>query len=111
DAVLYQYVCLYAETEGIRTDRAALTKLSADLMRVVEKKLRGEALVGAVTEIVKLQILRSKQLVQLRQGHMALRQYLVEFGMTPAARTRVDQQPEAEPESPLDRFTKPRRPF
>ena len=41
---------------------------------------------------------------------MALRQYLVEFGMTPAARDRAKPAGDSQqkPVNPLDRFTKPR---
>ena len=88
DAALYQYCCLFAETEGIRTaqrqNAALVTKLHAAVAR-----LRGEQVVEAIAQIVRLRHLDAKHTVQLRQGHMALRQYLVEFGMTPAARSRV----------------------
>jgi len=109
DAALYQYAQLFAETEAIRTDRAALKELSATLMTAIQR-LRVDALVDAAAEIVKLQFLLAKHTAQLRQGHMALRQYLVEFGMTPAARTRVTAQPDEAhtPLNPLDRFTKGR---
>jgi Phage terminase, small subunit. len=109
DAALYQYALLFAETEAIRTDRLALKQLSADLMTAIQR-LKGDALVDAATEIVKLQFLLAKHTAQLRQGHMALRQYLVEFGMTPAARTRVTAQPDDAhtPVNPVDRFTKAR---
>jgi hypothetical protein len=40
---------------------------------------------------------------------MALRQYLVEFGMTPSSRTRVTPPADKPPTAnPLDRFTQPR---
>ena len=35
----------------------------------------------------------ARQGVQLRQGSRALRQYLIEFGLTPSARTRVTVPP------------------
>lgn len=88
DAALYQYVQLFAETEQIKVDNIATRKLSTDLKKAVQA-LEGEMLVEAIGEIVKLQQLLAKQTVQLRQGHMAIRQYLVEFGMTPSARGRV----------------------
>lgn len=106
DAVLYQYVMLFFETDGIRTEQAELSKLSAELKKAV-RKLDGSDLVAAVGEIVKLQQIMAKQRTQLRQGHMAIRQYLVEFGLTPAARTRVKLSPKDEkPASRLDRWTK-----
>lgn len=88
DAALYQYVQLFAETEQVKTDHADVRKLSADLKKSTDT-LEGRDLVDAIKEIVTLQFLIGKQTLQLRQGHMAIRQYLVEFGMTPSARTRV----------------------
>lgn len=88
DAALYQYVQLFAETEAVKVDHQQLHKMSRDLKRLV-KKLDGSELVEAIGKIVVLQQLAQKQSMQLRQGHMAIRQYLVEFGMTPAARGRV----------------------
>lgn len=88
DAALYQYVRLFAEVETIQVDHLALRKLTETLKRAI-RKLNGSELVAAVGEIVKLQQILAKHTVQLRQGHMAVRQYLVEFGMTPSARGRV----------------------
>jgi hypothetical protein len=45
--------------------------------------------------MVTLLIAIAKATRDLRQGHMAIRQYLVEFGMTPSARTRVKLPPAA----------------
>jgi len=104
DAALYQYVQLFAETEEIKGDNARVRKLSGSLKKLAAK-LEGSALVEAIAEIVKLQFIIARQTVQLRHGHMALRQYLVEFGMTPAARTRVKLPPgAAKPTSKLERF-------
>lgn len=88
DAALYQYCCLFAETEGILTSRRTNAALVQRLKQAI-RKLRGEAMVAAITQIVQLKKLEAKHTAQLRQGHMAVRQYLVEFGMTPAARSRV----------------------
>jgi phage terminase small subunit len=88
DAALYQYCLLFAETETLRIEAARLATLGKTLKRQL-KKLEGADLVELVGKIVMLEQLRSRTLQQLRQGHMAIRQYLVEFGMTPSARTRV----------------------
>jgi len=93
DAALYQYASLYAETEQIKVDQAAqrrlLATLRADLQRTRD---RSDRLV--LTErMVTLHITIAKATRDLRQGHMAIRQYLVEFGMTPSARTRVKLPP------------------
>lgn len=96
DAALYQYVELYAETEAVKTDNANVRKLSKEL-KAAAKNLEGMELVQAIGEIVKLQQILAKQTQQLRQGHMAIRQYLVEFGMTPSARSRVKVAPGGKP--------------
>jgi phage terminase small subunit len=138
DAALYQYCCMFAETEAIAvaqrgtvallvTLQAAIDRwnrlvdrleaaenaktLSADAFAqsVLERGAYGNRIFDATEQIVQLKKLEAKYPTQLRQGHMALRQYLVEFGMTPAARSRVQPSPDAPtPASPIDRFTKPR---
>lgn len=88
DGVLYQYCRLFAETEAI-----AVTQLeTASTIDLLEENLRGEDrenLLEVCQEITKLKQLESRYTTQIRQGRMALRTYLVEFGMTPAARSRV----------------------
>lgn len=122
DAALYQYVCLFAETEGIlgsKRDNALLIKtLLATIHALVEAAAtdrdgvqeRVVDIESAVAQIVELKKLEAKHTTQQRQGHMAIRQYLVEFGMTPAARTRVTAQPDEAHTvpNPLDQFTKAR---
>lgn len=88
DAALYQYCKLFSETEALEVDREAGRKMTQALRRQTQR-LDGAELVEAITQIVKLKHLEGKIAVQIRQGRMALRQYLVEFGMTPSARTRV----------------------
>lgn len=106
DAVLYQYSCLFAETEGIksarRTNARLIKKLETALGRV-----RGDDQIAAVASaIVQVQKLDAKHGQQLRQGRMAIRQYLVEFGMTPAARSRVKPTADAKKSAnPLDEYT------
>lgn len=109
DAVLYQYCCLFAETEEILTARDGNARLIVKLQAAIERVRKGDLIVEAIAQIVQLKKLESKHATQLRQGHMALRQYLVELGMTPAARSRVlPAADSAPPVNPLDRFTKPR---
>ena len=109
DAALFQYCCLFAETEAIgvahRTNVALVDKLQA----AIDKLRDGEQIVRAIESIVQLKKLEVKSTAQLRQGHMAVRQYLVELGMTPAARSRVkvpDNTP-AEPTDPFAEFDSP----
>jgi phage terminase small subunit len=92
DAALYQYAKLYAETEQIEADQAEVRRLALTLAKPI-KKLQGATLVDALQTITALRGLIAKATRDLRQGHMAIRQYLVEFGMTPSARTRVKLPP------------------
>ena len=109
DAALYQYVRLFAETEQIIEDHAQLRKVSRDLKKLAQK-LEGAELVEAIGKIVVLQQLAQKQSTQLRLGHMAIRQYLIEFGMTPSARNRVKVPKDAAPPAnPLDKFVNRKR--
>ena len=103
DAALYQYVQLHAETESITADNTRVRSLSASLKKAI-KNLDGMELVEAIDKIVSLQHIISNQVRQLRQGHMALRQYLVEFGMTPTARSRVKANGGQKPASKIDAF-------
>lgn len=94
DAALYQYACLFGEIETQKGEGARLDKLSREL-KDTAGDLDGQALVDAIGHIVTLQHIKARIATQLRQGHMAIRQYLVEFGMTPSARTRVKALPVA----------------
>jgi P27 family predicted phage terminase small subunit len=102
DAALYQYCCLFAETEGILDTRRTNAQLVTRLLTAVDT-LDDDARVQAIAQIVQLKRLDAKYTTHLRQGHMALRQYLVEFGMTPAARSRV-KVPETPPADPFAEF-------
>jgi len=110
DGALYQYCQLFAETEAI-----AVTQLeTASTIDLLEDNLSGpkeerEDLLQVAQEITKLKQLEARYITQVRQGRMALRGYLVEFGMTPAARSRVKVIPSAKdkddtPKSPLARI-------
>lgn len=88
DAALYQYCRLFAETEAI-----AVTQLeTAGSIAILEENiagLKGPDLVAVFQEISKLRQLEARYTNQIRQGRMAQRVFLVEFGMTPASRGRV----------------------
>jgi P27 family predicted phage terminase small subunit len=86
DAALYQYVSLFDETEAIKADMAHTRALLAG---VTVDGLGGTDLVAALDALYQLKANLRRERVQLRQGHMALRQFLVELGMTPTARSRV----------------------
>lgn len=138
DAALYQYCCLFAETEAIvvaqrgtiallvplvaaverwnrlvdRLEKAELATTMTDealVQSIIDRAKYGVQIVEATAQIVQLKKLEAKYPTQLRQGHMAVRQFLVEFGMTPAARSRVQPAVDTEkPVSPLDRFMRTR---
>jgi|KBSSwiStaDraftv2_1062776.scaffolds.fasta_scaffold09316_6 Phage terminase, small subunit. len=126
DAALYQYVCLFAETEAILTARrenaalvkkllAAVTRIESSLKELAAADRVAETvtvvdvgdLTEAIAQVVKLRQLDTKLTTQLRQGHMAVRQYLVEFGMTPAARSRVKVPTTPETKDPFAEFDDP----
>lgn len=99
DAVLYQYCQLFAETERILVTQLE-TGASVDILEENLAGLKGPDLVAAFQEISKLRALESRYGSQIRQGRMSVRQYLVELGMTPSARSRVKapaQKPSIDP--------------
>lgn len=103
DAALYQYALLFAETEAVSTARAGTAQNIAALEIAMADLVDGE-FVEALRQLVALRQLEAKYMVQIRQGRMALRQYLVEFGMTPSARTRVKVPDRPEAKDPFAEF-------
>jgi P27 family predicted phage terminase small subunit len=106
DALLFQYCRLFAETEGIWL----VQEETAETIRILQENLDGQQcrrpkderlsladLLAVAQEITKLRKLEAGYITKVRQGRMALRQLLVEFGLTPAARGRVKL-----PEKPKD---------
>lgn len=91
DAVLYQYCQLYAETEAYAKTCAEI----AATARILQENFDGQEqlefadILAAAQEIGKLRTIEVRLASQIRQGRMGLRTFLVEFGMTPAARGRV----------------------
>lgn len=93
---VYQCCQLYAETEAIKVQQAeaeaGLRVLEENLStrpETPEERLSASDKVQLFAQIVILRKLVSKCTDQLRSGRMALRQYLVEFGLTPASRPRI----------------------
>jgi P27 family predicted phage terminase small subunit len=88
DAAIYQYCRLFAESE----EQAQRPEEYAAAIQILEDNLsdlKGAELVQCFQEITKLHALRAQNEAKVRQCRMALRQYLVEFGLTPAAIGRV----------------------
>lgn len=88
DGALYQYCCMFSETEDVAVRREHTEGL-IDRLDDLLTKLDGSDLAKAIENVVKLKALESRYIAQIRQGRMALRAFLVEFGLTPAARGRV----------------------
>jgi hypothetical protein len=88
DAALYQCCRLFAETEALAETQAETGESVARLEENLAG-LEGADLVACFQEITKLRQLESRYVSLIRQGRMAMRIYLVEFGLTPAARSRV----------------------
>ena len=89
----------------------AAKTLSADafVQSVLDRGTYGNQIANAIAQVAQLKKLEAKYPSLLRAGHMAIRQYLVEFGMTPAARSRVQPAPDATPAvDPVARYTRPR---
>jgi hypothetical protein len=105
DGVLYQVARLFAETEQIERTQAE----TSETVRILQENFDGKAeltfedMLAAAQEITKLKKLEASYMTQIRQGRMAIRQYLVELGQTPAARSRVKAAP-SKPQSKTDRF-------
>lgn len=106
---LYQYCRLYAETEAVSVQqaeaRAGLRILEENLdsrPETPEERLSAADKVQLFAQIVTLHKTISKCTDQLRSGRMAIRQYLVEFGLTPASRGRIKLPKQAEK---VDAFT------
>jgi P27 family predicted phage terminase small subunit len=102
DAALYQYCRLFAETEALAVSQLE-TMASIDIVEENLHGLKGAELVQCFQEITKLRQLEARYGTQIRQGRMALRQYLVEFGMTPSSRTRV-RLPDTQDADPFSEF-------
>lgn len=85
---LEQYCRLYAETQRVSVREEHL-EASIDRLEENIGDFKGEDFLKLAQEITQQQKLVSKCTDQLRAGRMAIRQYLVEFGLTPASRGRI----------------------
>lgn len=99
DAVLYQHCLLFAETEQLRADQDA-ARGSVAILEENIRDVEGGELVELFRQIAQLRKDIKGYSSSLRSNHMAMRQYLVEFGLTPSARSRVKapaQKPQVDP--------------
>jgi P27 family predicted phage terminase small subunit len=109
DAALYQYCSLYGETEDVQDARLA----NAAHIETLEATIghdggENEQQTARRVLALKLRQLDMKYTTQLRQGRMALRAYLVEFGMTPSARARVKVSAPPAATDPMAEFDEPK---
>jgi phage terminase small subunit len=102
DRVIYQAAKLFAEIEATSVRMA---HLEACVERLEENlgDFKGEDFIKLIQEITAQQKLISKCIDQLRSGRMGMRQYLVEFGLTPASRGRIKLPPQKD--QPKDDFS------
>ena len=105
---LYQVCRLFAETEAISGQQL---EVSASVVILEENihGLKGPDLVAVFQEISKMRQLEARYTTQLRQGRMAIRTYLVEFGLTPASRGRVRLPEKPDETDPFAEFDRPLR--
>lgn len=90
DGALYQYCRLFSETERLaKQQREAGQRVESLESRLEE--LQGEVMVEAYQTLTTMVKVEAAYGPQIRMGRMALRTYLVEFGLTPASRGRVKQ--------------------
>jgi phage terminase small subunit len=102
DAAVYQYAQLFAETEQAVAEKAE-ARAAVDRLLESQGDVEKDDLLAFFQELGKMQKLAAGYDNKIRQGRMAIRQYLVEFGLTPAARSRV-KLPEKKPVSKVDQF-------
>jgi len=88
DAAMYQYCHLFAETEELKQEREE-SKASLRIMEENIGDIEASDRVAMFQEIGKLRHDIKGYGASIRQNRMALRQYLVEFGLTPSALSRV----------------------
>lgn len=89
-SALYQYCQLFEDSENIAARRAERKK-TIELMQDQLPDLDPDAKLEVISNITSLLHLDVKDETQIRQYRLAIRAYLVEFGLTPAARSRVKQ--------------------
>lgn len=100
-SAIYQYCQLFAETETIAVQQSECAA-SIEILEQNIPDIKGPELVQVFGQIVILRKLVSKCTDQLRAGRMAIKGYLVEFGLTTSSRGRIKLPAKAED---VDEFT------
>ena len=99
---LYQYVCLVAEAEAL-TVKQELAEAAVDMLRDSQGDIEKADLLPFFQELGKMAKLAASYDGKITSKRSTMRQYLVEFGLTPAARSRV-KIPTEKPKSKLEQF-------
>ncbi len=96
DAAIYQCALLFGQIEETRQryedDQRLDRELTAQLKTPDLETEQYLAILGPLNDTRKRLLSAT---TTLRQGHMAMRQYLTEFGLTPASRARVKLPPKS----------------
>lgn len=88
DAAIFQYAKIWGEVEELATAKSETTAA----IKILEQNIgtiTKEDLLPFFQELTKLRQIEQRYLSHILARRMALRQYLVEFGMTPSARSRI----------------------
>jgi P27 family predicted phage terminase small subunit len=101
---IYQFCQLFVETHELK-DRQEQVENSLRILEDSLADVEKDDKMALLREIAKMTQLSAGFDNKIRQGRMALRQFLVEFGLTPAARSRVKLPPKKQ-DSKLDKFRK-----
>lgn len=107
DMAVYQYCRLVMETEGL-LDRQERVENSLQILEGSLGDVEADDKISLLREIGKMTQLAAGFDNKIRQGRMAVRQYLVEFGLTPAARSRVKLPSKKQDTEDTDMFGGPR---
>jgi P27 family predicted phage terminase small subunit len=105
DGALYQYCCLFAETE-ILVEEKAEARVAVDTLLASQGDLEKSDLLPFFIELGKMKKLAAGYDSKLRSSRMALMRLLTEFGLTPASRGRVKMRAEA-PKDEWSEFDSP----
>lgn len=102
DAAVYQYCQLFAEAESLVAEKA---EARAAVDRLIESQgdVDKSDLLAFFQEVGKMQKLAASYDGKITSKRSTIRQYLVEFGLTPAARSRV-KLPAGKPKGKLEQF-------
>lgn len=85
---VYAYCRLWSETEQVSEEQSD-ARASLKVLEESYKDISKDDTLAYFQQVVTLHKVISKCTDQLRAGRMAIRQYLVEFGLTPASRSRI----------------------